>query len=59
MQFIIADTLLHAPVTSSSTDNHESCAKTDAVYVNLTIQSIPTIESRLKMEGPPSLEWTV
>ena len=46
-QLTIADALSRAPVTLSSTDDDKFCAEIDA-YVNLTIQSIPTTQSRLK-----------
>ena len=46
-QLTIADALSRAPVTPSSTDDDKFCAEIDA-YVNLTIQGIPTTQSRLK-----------
>ena len=46
-QLTIADALSCAPVTPSSTDDDKFHAEIDA-YVNLTIQSIPTTQSRFK-----------
>ena len=45
-QLTIADALSRAPVTPS-TDDDKFCAEIDT-YVNLTIQNIPTTQSRLK-----------